>query len=196
MQKGSYGFHKKKKQYELLKTLLLFAIVVAVYLTGLFATGSNKNLMTIVAVLGVLPASKSAVSMLMFLRYSQIEETAYQQMDELAAKSEVFPPPTLLYDLIFVLNEKVVKTEAVFIQGSHLFVYVSQSKMSDSDITKYLKNFLSNHGKGNCGIKTVHFMDAFLEQIRPWLKKGSDEETAGQQEKQEKLVSMLLGFSM
>ena len=61
----------------------MFGISLAIYLAGYLTVHSNKNLLTIVAVLGCLPASKSAVSMIMFLRAKGCSEALKAKIDGL-----------------------------------------------------------------------------------------------------------------
>ena len=56
--KGTYLYLDTQKKYEIAKTAILYSLSVAIFLTGYISTGTKKNLLTIVAVLGVLPASK------------------------------------------------------------------------------------------------------------------------------------------
>ena len=65
--KGDYLYMQQKKKMGILKTICLFSISAALYIAGLVTVGSNKNYLTIVAVLGCLPASRSAVNMIMLL---------------------------------------------------------------------------------------------------------------------------------
>ena len=48
--KGEFLYFQKKKNMEIIKTLLLFGISAALYVAGIIATGSNKNYLTIVAI--------------------------------------------------------------------------------------------------------------------------------------------------
>ena len=66
--KGTKGYLKSQNKYEIGRTCLYFAISLSLFLAGIIATGDKMNLLTIVAVLGCLPACKSAVTMIMFLR--------------------------------------------------------------------------------------------------------------------------------
>ena len=66
--KGEYTYLSQRKKQEILKTIIMFGISAAVFLMGYLSAGSKNNLLTIAAVLGCLPASKSAVSMIMNLR--------------------------------------------------------------------------------------------------------------------------------
>ena len=67
--KGTSGYLRTQKNYEILRTVLYFAISLSLFIAGWVTTGSRENLLTIVAVLGCLPACKSLVEMFMFLRY-------------------------------------------------------------------------------------------------------------------------------
>ena len=72
VQKGSFGYLEKQRKRGLIRTILFFAISLAVYLLGYLTTGSNQNYLTIAAVLGCLPASRSAVNTIMYYRYHGI----------------------------------------------------------------------------------------------------------------------------
>ena len=68
IQKGCFGYLSYKKKFSTIMTIGMFALSLAIYLMGYITTKSNANLLTVVAVLGCLPASKSAVSMIMYLK--------------------------------------------------------------------------------------------------------------------------------
>ena len=51
--KGAFGYLNNRKKYTALRTVLFFSISAALYISGIIRTGSNKNLLTIVAVLGL-----------------------------------------------------------------------------------------------------------------------------------------------
>ena len=65
--KGEAGYIDQKKKKELLKVILEFGIVLALFITGYITTKTRLNLLTLVAVLGCLPASKAMVGFLMLL---------------------------------------------------------------------------------------------------------------------------------
>lgn len=66
--KGSFGYIVAKRRSTLIRTLLYFGISVALFAAGYITTGQKENLLTVVAVLGCLPASKSLVNTIMFFR--------------------------------------------------------------------------------------------------------------------------------
>ena len=60
-EKGQPGYIKAKKQKYLLGAVVEFVIVIAIFVTGYIQTGSRLNLLTVVAVVGCLPAAKMLV---------------------------------------------------------------------------------------------------------------------------------------
>ena len=66
--KGSFGYLENRKKVTALRTLLFFLISGSFYAAGILLTKTNKNLLTIVAILLCLPACKSTVNMILFLR--------------------------------------------------------------------------------------------------------------------------------
>lgn len=57
-EKGTPGYLREKLKIEILRTVVYFAIVIAVFLLGYSQTHSKKNLLTVVAVVGCLPACR------------------------------------------------------------------------------------------------------------------------------------------
>ena len=76
--KGEFGYPVYEKNIVILRTIIYFMISIAVFLLGYFSTGKKENLLTIVAVLGLLPSSKSLVSVIMYMRIAKFSERIYQ----------------------------------------------------------------------------------------------------------------------
>lgn len=197
--KGMYGFFSHKKRVEILKTTVFFAICLAVYFMGLILTKTNKNLLTIVAILGVLPAAKAAVGMIMVVRFKPIAMESYQQIE--TYKNQYL----LLYDLVFILEEKAVKTECVAVYENTICILTSCKFMKEGEIAGEIKKFLSNHGKGLCNVLVVKDIKTYVRTLNK--KKVSDEpsmekelpkdDTADKATiAEQKIKDMLLGFSM
>ena len=69
VKQGDFEYFNKKRQREVIKTVIYFGVSLSLFIAGYAATKTKANLLTIVAVLGLLPASKSCVSMIVYLRY-------------------------------------------------------------------------------------------------------------------------------
>ena len=59
IKKGDAGYISRQKRNCIIKTVIEFGIVVALFVLGIWQTGDRLNLLTVVAVLGCLPASKA-----------------------------------------------------------------------------------------------------------------------------------------
>ena len=73
-EKGQPGYVKARKQKYLLGAVVEFAIVIAIFITGYIQTRSRLNLLTVVAVVGCLPAAKMLVEFITMAPYKSIEE--------------------------------------------------------------------------------------------------------------------------
>ena len=155
--KNTYGYIDSQKKYEVLRTLLYVATSVTLYIAGYVATKSNKNFLTIAAILGVLPSTKSLIGMIMFLRYHSCSLDIYEMIS--SSISSAIPQ---LYDLIFTsekmnypfshcvyadknlyfFTEAAVDAEAF---KNHLNIYLERVEIKDvtaqifTDIDQYLK---------------------------------------------------------
>ena len=98
-EKGQPGYVKARKQKYLLGAVVEFAIVIAIFVTGYIQTGSRLNLLTVVAVVGCLPAAKMLVEFITMAPYKSIEEAKYQELEEKA--------PLILkaYDMIITSSQ-------------------------------------------------------------------------------------------
>ena len=67
--KGEMNYINTQKKYEIIRTILYFSVSLILFIAGYVTTKTKLNVLTIVAILGCLPASKSAVNMIMFLKY-------------------------------------------------------------------------------------------------------------------------------
>ena len=79
--KGTRNYVNTQKKYEVIRTLLYFGISLSLFAAGYIQTGSRGNLLSIVAVLGCLPASKSAVGSIRFFRFQSCPELAALEIE-------------------------------------------------------------------------------------------------------------------
>ena len=98
-EKGQPGYVKARKQKYLLGAVVEFAIVIAIFVTGYIQTGSRLNLLTVVAVVGCLPAAKMLVEFITMAPYKSIEEAKYQELEEKAPLMQWLYPGTLSADM-------------------------------------------------------------------------------------------------
>ena len=80
--KGEYAYPMYERKRVILRTILYFGISIAVFVLGWASTKTKDNLLTIVAVLGLLPSSKSLVSVIMYLRIPNFSQALYKEISE------------------------------------------------------------------------------------------------------------------
>lgn len=78
--KGDYGYPEYEKKRVIIRTIVYFAISLAVFALGWISAGTRSNLLTIVAVLGLLPASKSLVAVVMYVRIPKFSREIYEEI--------------------------------------------------------------------------------------------------------------------
>ena len=85
-EKGMPGYLNYKRKIEIIRTLAYFGIVIAILLLGYFQTGTKLNLLTVVAIVGCLPASKALVGVITRFPYRSIDG---ERAKEIASKTDL-----------------------------------------------------------------------------------------------------------
>lgn len=153
--KGDAGYIRARKRKILLKTVLEFGIVVALLILGIIETGSRQNLLTVVAILGCLPASKALVELIMVLPHHSISE-------EMAAEMELNASLlTRVYDMVFTSEKIIMPVEAIVISGNTICGYSSNAKVDMNFITKHLKQYLRMNRFDKVSVKIFDNYTAF-----------------------------------
>ena len=155
--KGTSGYLRTQKNYEILRTVLYFAISLSLFIAGWVTTGSRENLLTIVAVLGCLPACKSLVEMFMFLRYKGCNE---QDAAQIAAHTDGL---TGLYDMVFTSYEKNYEIHHMTICGNTLCGYTSDPKFAEQAFYKHIQDILKKDNYREVTVKIFHDLDKYLK---------------------------------
>lgn len=190
--KGTYGYLEKQKKRVLIRTILFFAISLAVYLIGYFSTGSNQNYMTIVAVLGCLPASKSAVNTVMYYRYKGCSSQDHKKIEEHTGNL------LNLYDMVFTSYEKNFEIHHVALKDTSLIGYTGNNKCDISACEKHLRSLLSQNSL-KLNVKIFNDLPKYLNRLDQFS--GSDineQESAGSQdpERDQTVLALLRAISL
>ena len=85
-EKGMPGYLNYKRKIEIIRTHAYFGIVIAILLLGYFQTGTKLNLLTVVAIVGCLPASKALVGVITRFPYRSIDG---ERAKEIASKTDL-----------------------------------------------------------------------------------------------------------
>ena len=153
--KGDAGYIRTRKRKILLKTVLEFGIVAALLILGIIETGTRQNLLTVVAVLGCLPASKALVELIMVLPHRSISE---EMTTEIERNANLL---TRAYDMVFTSEKKIMPMEAIVISGNTICGYTSNAKVDMNVITKHLKQYLHANRYDKVSVKIFDNYTAF-----------------------------------
>lgn len=159
--KGCYGYLPKQKKKEVVKTIAYFSLSLAIFAMGYFSTGTKVNLLTVVAVLGCLPASKSAVSMFMYLKAGVCSGDCYQEVKSYEEKGDTF----LLYDLYLTSYLKNFQISAMAIKNNALCGYTEDDKCDLNAGEKHIEDMLLQNGYGGLTVKLFRDRTKFTERL-------------------------------
>lgn len=165
IKKGEPGYIRKRKQIVILKTLLQFGIVIALLLLGIMETKSRLNLLTLVAVLGCLPASKSLVEVIMILPHHTI---AKDTADEIGKKTADL---TAVYDLVLTSEKHIMPIDCIVICDNTICGYTSNEKMDTAFAAKHIKQILYANQFTNVSVKIFDQYSAFIARVEGMEKK-------------------------
>ena len=154
--KGTRNYLNSQKKYEILRTVLYFAISLSLFTVGYLQTGSRMNLLTIVAVLGCLPASKSLVSTIMYFRYHGLNSHEYTELSKHVKNTYT------LCDCVFTSYEKNYEAPHIAIKNNTVSVYAPKIKNVETDFSRHLSNILKADGLTNVSIKVYSEWDKYL----------------------------------
>jgi len=205
--KGSRNYLDTQKKYELLRTILYFAIPISLFVAGrlqlqlkseeghqLFVAGfgilangwllmgektklvavgvqavingylqpgETLNLLTIVAVLGCLPASKSAVGAIMFFRFKSCSE---QTATEIQRHSEGLD---CLYDMVFTSYKRNYVVSHLAVRGGNIcgFTEEASSSFGESEFYKHIGDILKMDGHQGVTVKIFTNLSRYTERL-------------------------------
>ncbi len=167
--KGCFGYIQRKHILEVIKTIIYFSVSISLYFAGIEATGNNRNLLTIVAVLGCLPASKSMVSMIMFLKYRGCPEEVWEKLG--SGHKNLYT----LYDMVFTSYDKNFEIDHMAINDKVICAYSGKEKLDEKACEKHLSDMLSQNGYKNITVKIFKDISKYekrLEQLEELDERG------------------------
>ena len=170
VRKGSYGYVRSQKWIRTGLTVLLFGINAALLLFGMYMNdGSRKNIYTLIAVIGCIPASMIAVSMIMMLRVRPMKEALYREVSTAAGDL------TMLYELYLTTREKNLFLDAVAIGGGYVMAYTSE-KVPAAHIAEMEEHLRRTVRSAGCTatVKIWQQKDKYLDRIAQMREKEDE----------------------
>ena len=159
--KGSYNYLNTQKKYELAKTVLFFGISLAIFFMGLWSTKTTSNYLTIVAVLGCLPASKWAVTTFMYWRYKSLPDKEVEEIE--AAVGNLGG----MYDMVFTSYEVNYHIHHLVVCDNCICGYSTQKDFDEKKFYKHILGILRMDGfKDDFTIKVFTDKKKYTERLK------------------------------
>lgn len=170
-EKGQYGYRDFHRRAQAAKVLFGAAMILAQLLARNFTDNeAAKNILTVMAVLSVLPAANEAAPLLASWKYSTPSREFYGKVKEMENRGMI------LYDLIVTSREQIMPMDAVMVHPAGVFAYCSGKKVDAKKGEKFLNDVFQSRGlDGN--VRVIKDECAFLKRIgslRPAMEAEDD----------------------
>ena len=183
--KGSFGYIQNRKRFTAVRTVLDFALSISLYVAGYVTTGSNKNLLTIVAVLGCLPSCKSAVNFIIFLR----AKGCSQELRDAVKKFDT--ELTSFYDLYFTSYQKNYQVSHMVLKGNVLCGITESVKCDVNEAQKHLEQMLLQEGIKNMTVKIFSDRRKYIDRLSQLAELETEEN-----KNRDEIVNLLYSISL
>lgn len=187
--KGEAGYLLSRKRQLILKAVLEFGIVAALLILGITQTKTRANLLTVVAILGCLPASKVLVQLISIFPYKSIEQEKYREISE---KSDCL---LAVYDTVVTSHEKILPIDCMVVCDNMICGYAHNPKTDPEYAGKHIKQMLSQNGYTQMTVKLFADYVKFITRVEGLnnIRKVEKKETT---QKEEQVCNLLLNISM
>lgn len=157
--KGEYEYVKDHRMRICIFTAILFIISLSLYIAGYITTKSNKNYLTIVAILGLLPASKSLVSVIMNFRVKVTDKDFKSEIESrIGNLTGMFHMYFTSYDSNFYINHLVITDNS-------LIGFSDDSKFDEKKFKDHLEKHMKIDGIENITIKVFNDKNAYFKRL-------------------------------
>lgn len=187
--KGDAGYIKKRKKMTLLKTVLEFGVAFALLFIGISQTESRLNVLTIVAILGCLPASKALVEFIMIVPHHSVSN---EMAEEIAEKTKSL---TVIFDMVFTSEHNIMPVDCIVISGNTICGYTSNKKTDIVFAAKHVKQILVANHQTEVSVKLFDNYTAFLSRAEGMQNIASVEKN-DTKKKEETIKNIILNISL
>ena len=157
--KGTKNYLNSQKKYEIIRTLIYFAIPLSLFIAGYMTTKTRMNWLTIIAVLGCLPASKSLISCIMFLRFKSCSKETCARLDSCSYEL------TELYDMVFTTYSKTYNISHMVIKENTICGYTEMKNFTEKEFNEHISHVMKLDGHKNFTIKIFTDLNKYIDRI-------------------------------
>ena len=155
-QKGEAGYIRTRKYHLTAEIAFSFAVVIGLVITGYIQTKTRLNWLTLVAVLGCLPACRLLVNLIMLIPHHSVNEAREL---EISGNTEYL---TVVYDLVITSERRSMPITALVISGNTVCGYAPDKKVDVAYAARHIKSILKQNSIEKVTVKVFHDYVAFL----------------------------------
>ena len=171
-EKGQFGYRTRRRRTETKKVLFGFAMIIVQLAARHFVDSSAwKNILTVMAILSVLPTANVASPLIASWRIRTPSEEFYRHVSAYEGKF------TVLYDLIITSKDAIMPMDAVIIHPTGVYAYCTAAKLDVPKAERFFKEMFTGH-KLDPNIKIIQDEKAFFHRLES-LKPGAEYEDDG-----------------
>lgn len=189
IEKGRPGYLKARKIRLICIAAAEFAVIIALLILGYVQTGTKLNLLTVVAILGCLPACKVLVGLIAIFPYRTISPDRAEEIQKEA------PLLATAFDLVITSREKIMPVEALVISENTVCGYAPNKKTDPEIAARHMKNILEENRLTKITVKVFHDYTPFLTRAEG-MNRIAEVEQTGSRSRKEKIRRILLNISM
>lgn len=187
--KGCAGYVDKRKKQLITMAVIEFGIVIAIFILGYVQTKTRLNLLTVVAILGCLPASKALVGVITIFPYKSVPNKVRREID---VKGHLLTP---VFDTVITSYEKVLPVDCFVISDNIVCGYTHHKKVDAEYAARHIKVMLEQNGYQKVTVKIFQDYTKFIARVEGLnsMRKVDHEQN---QRKEEGIKRVLLNISM
>lgn len=160
MGKGTFGHLSKQLKREIVKTILFYALCLIIFITGVIYFGTRNNLMTVVAAVGCLPAGKSTVSVIMYLKAGRCSKLVHDTVSSLVSDEYA------LYDLYLTGYKQNYQLSCAVVADRHVLALSEDTGISCREGEEHIGSILEKNNIHGFLVKIFTDRDKFTERIK------------------------------
>jgi len=168
--KNTYQYINTQKKYEIIRTIVYFAVSISLFIAGYIATESKLNLLTVVAVLGCLPASKSMVSMIMFCRFKSCDSAIYDKVCVFDRDLEC------LYDLVFTTEKKTYVVAHGAYKSKCLVLFSQNTDIDTGSLENHIHEYLKRASISGVTVKVYSDIEKYKARLEALMELEREED--------------------
>lgn len=168
---GSFEYYGVMRKRQIYKTIGLFFVSLALFFAGYIATKTKANLLTVAAVLGLLPACKSMVEMIMYLKYNGCNQKLRDALFTETEKDSL----THSYGMVFTTPDNgTFEVPSVAVKNNCICGLCLTKKKKPDLLEKHITRILKQNGYSNVVVKMFDSVNAYMTRLKQMNETAAD----------------------